>query len=158
MSIQKGAGDFIGGMKFCPTDVSKIFVASGDGTVSVQSFEGLQSQILSRTPGCGHDHHDLWWGQCLCELLWIALQCWEIKYTLHIYIMHVYVWHFILLFCKNSCLSACSIDRLLICLRLLATFVSQKVSASWKGVITAILTWFGGVCVFVCISLPLYPV
>uniref|UniRef100_A0A8C1BMQ1 DNA damage-binding protein 2 n=1 Tax=Cyprinus carpio carpio TaxID=630221 RepID=A0A8C1BMQ1_CYPCA len=55
----KGAGDFIGGMKFCPTDVSKIFVASGDGTVSVQSFEGLQSQILSRTPGCGHDHHDL---------------------------------------------------------------------------------------------------
>uniref|UniRef100_A0A8C2AH39 DNA damage-binding protein 2 n=1 Tax=Cyprinus carpio TaxID=7962 RepID=A0A8C2AH39_CYPCA len=62
----KGAGDFIGGMKFCPTDVSKIFVASGDGTVSVQSFEGLQSQILSRTPGCGHDHHDLcYWYCCL---------------------------------------------------------------------------------------------
>ncbi|KAI2653547.1 DNA damage-binding protein 2 [Labeo rohita] len=62
----KGAGDFIGGMKFCPTDVSKIFVASGDGTVSVQSFEGLQNQILSRTPDCGHDHHDLcYWYCCL---------------------------------------------------------------------------------------------
>ncbi|XP_016367880.1 DNA damage-binding protein 2-like isoform X3 [Sinocyclocheilus rhinocerous] len=62
----KGAGDFIGGMKFCLTDVSKIFVASGDGTVSVQSFEGLQSQILSRTPDCGHDHHDLcYWYCCL---------------------------------------------------------------------------------------------
>jgi len=66
--MQKGAGDFIGGMKFCPTDVSKIFIASGDGTISLQSFEGSQSQILSRTPDCGHDHHDLWWGQCLYEL------------------------------------------------------------------------------------------
>jgi len=45
--MQKGAGDFIGGMKFCPTDVSKIFVASGDGTISLQSFEGSQSQILT---------------------------------------------------------------------------------------------------------------
>ncbi len=35
---QKGAGDFIGGMKFCPTDVSKIFVASGDGTGQLAEF------------------------------------------------------------------------------------------------------------------------
>ncbi|KAK7152102.1 hypothetical protein R3I94_008438 [Phoxinus phoxinus] len=64
----KGAGDFIGGMKFCPTDVSKIFVASGDGTVSVQSFEGSQSQILSRTPDCGHDHHDLCYWYCCVDV------------------------------------------------------------------------------------------
>ncbi|KAA0714977.1 DNA damage-binding protein 2 [Triplophysa tibetana] len=55
----KGAGDFIGEMKFCPTDVSKVYVASGDGTLTVQSFEGLQSQTLSRTPDCAHDHHNL---------------------------------------------------------------------------------------------------
>lgn len=64
----KGAGDFIGGMKFCPTDVSKIFVASGDGTISVQSFEGSQSQILSRTPDCGHDHHDLCYWYCCVDV------------------------------------------------------------------------------------------
>ncbi|XP_067245401.1 DNA damage-binding protein 2 [Chanodichthys erythropterus] len=64
----KGAGDFIGEMKFCPTDVSKIFVASGDGTISVQSFEGLQSQILSRTPDCGHDHHDLCYWYCCVDV------------------------------------------------------------------------------------------
>lgn len=57
---QKGAGDFIGEMKFCPTDVSKVYVASGDGTLTVQSFEGLPSQTLSRTPDCIHSHHDLW--------------------------------------------------------------------------------------------------
>ncbi|XP_005159091.1 DNA damage-binding protein 2 isoform X1 [Danio rerio] len=64
----KGAGDFIGGMKFCPRDSSKVFVASGDGTVSVQSFEGLQSQILSRTPDCGHDHHDLCYWYCCVDV------------------------------------------------------------------------------------------
>ncbi|KAI4875822.1 hypothetical protein NFI96_017156 [Prochilodus magdalenae] len=62
----KGAGDFIGGMKFCPTDVSKVFVASGDGTVTLQSFEGLSSETLSRTPDCNHEHHDLcYWYCCL---------------------------------------------------------------------------------------------
>uniref|UniRef100_A0A671SW15 DNA damage-binding protein 2 n=1 Tax=Sinocyclocheilus anshuiensis TaxID=1608454 RepID=A0A671SW15_9TELE len=66
--IQGEAGDFIGGMKFCPTDVSEIFVASGDGTVSVQSFEGLQSQILSRTPDCGHDHQDLCYWYCCVDV------------------------------------------------------------------------------------------
>uniref|UniRef100_A0A3B3ZJQ4 DNA damage-binding protein 2 n=1 Tax=Periophthalmus magnuspinnatus TaxID=409849 RepID=A0A3B3ZJQ4_9GOBI len=43
---QSGAGDSIGGMKFCPTDLSKVYVASGGGTVSLQSFEGLPSTVL----------------------------------------------------------------------------------------------------------------
>ncbi|XP_055030128.2 DNA damage-binding protein 2 isoform X1 [Misgurnus anguillicaudatus] len=64
----KGAGDTIGEMKFCPTDVSKVYVASGDGTISVQSFEGLPSQILSRTPDCGHDHHDLCYWYCCVDV------------------------------------------------------------------------------------------
>ncbi|XP_052008660.1 DNA damage-binding protein 2 [Xyrauchen texanus] len=64
----KGAGDFIGEIKFCPTDVSKIFVASGDGTLTMQSFEGLPSQILSRTPDCGHDHHNLCYWYCCVDV------------------------------------------------------------------------------------------
>lgn len=82
VSIQKGAGDFIGEMKFCPRDSSKVFVASGDGTVSVQSFEGIQSQILSRTPDCGHDHHDLWWGCCLCEYVVTISAVWHLWWCL----------------------------------------------------------------------------
>ncbi|XP_072550778.1 DNA damage-binding protein 2 [Salminus brasiliensis] len=62
----KGAGDFIGGMKFCPTDISKVYVASGDGTVTLQSFEGLPSETLSQTPVCSHEHHSLcYWYCCL---------------------------------------------------------------------------------------------
>lgn len=58
--VQKGAGDFIGGMKFCPSDLSKVYVASGDGSLTLQSFEGLPSQTLSRTQDCGHTHHNVW--------------------------------------------------------------------------------------------------
>ncbi|KAI7802343.1 putative DNA damage-binding protein 2 [Triplophysa rosa] len=64
----KGAGDFIGEMKFCPTDVSKVYVASGDGTLTVQRFEGLPSQTLSRTPDCGHDHHNLCTWYCCVDV------------------------------------------------------------------------------------------
>lgn len=58
--VQKGAGDFIGGMKFCPSDLSKVYVASGEGSLTLQSFEGLPSQTLSRTQDCGHTHHNVW--------------------------------------------------------------------------------------------------
>uniref|UniRef100_UPI003AAB5D5C DNA damage-binding protein 2 n=1 Tax=Centroberyx gerrardi TaxID=166262 RepID=UPI003AAB5D5C len=62
----KGAGDFIGGMKFCPMDLSKVYVASGDGTLTMQSFEGRTSTVLSTTQDCGHDHHDVcYWYCCL---------------------------------------------------------------------------------------------
>ncbi|XP_076005786.1 DNA damage-binding protein 2 [Genypterus blacodes] len=62
----KGAGDFIGGMKFCPTDLSKVYVASGDGTLTMKSFDNCTANVLSRTQDCGHDHHDVcYWYCCL---------------------------------------------------------------------------------------------
>lgn len=60
--VQNGAGDFIGGMKFCPMDLSKIYVASGEGRLSLQSFEGHTSTVLATTADCGHDYHNVWWG------------------------------------------------------------------------------------------------
>lgn len=57
---QNGAGDFIGGMKFCPMDLSKIYVASGEGRLTLQSFEGHTSTVLATTADCGHDHHNVW--------------------------------------------------------------------------------------------------
>ncbi|KAM6960624.1 DNA damage-binding protein 2 [Aplochiton taeniatus] len=64
----KGAGDFIGGMKFCPTDLSKVYVASGEGTLSVQSFESCGSTILSRTQDCGHEHHNVCSWYCCVDM------------------------------------------------------------------------------------------
>lgn len=64
----KGAGDFIGGMKFCPTDLSKVYTASGEGTLSLHSFEGLPSTVLSRTTVCGHEHHDVCYWYCCLDL------------------------------------------------------------------------------------------
>uniref|UniRef100_A0A8C6WIR7 DNA damage-binding protein 2 n=1 Tax=Neogobius melanostomus TaxID=47308 RepID=A0A8C6WIR7_9GOBI len=62
----KGAGDFIGGMKFCPTDLSKVYTASGEGTLSLNSFEGLPSTVVSRIVDCGHEHHNVcYWYCCL---------------------------------------------------------------------------------------------
>lgn len=63
-----GAGDFIGGMKFCPTDLSKVYVSSGEGTISLQSFEGLPSTVLSRTLDCGHDNHNVCYWYCSLDL------------------------------------------------------------------------------------------
>ncbi|KAM4619002.1 DNA damage-binding protein 2 [Polymixia lowei] len=62
----KGAGDFIGGIKFCPTDLSKIYVVSGDGTLTERSFEGCTSTIRSKSQDCGHDYHNVcYWYCCL---------------------------------------------------------------------------------------------
>lgn len=58
--VQNGAGDFIGGMKFCPMDHSKIYVASGEGKLTLQSFEGQTSTVLATTADCGHDYHNVW--------------------------------------------------------------------------------------------------
>lgn len=57
---QNGAGDFIGGMKFCPTDFSRVYVASGEGSLTLQSFEGRTPTVVSTVQDCGHDHHNVW--------------------------------------------------------------------------------------------------
>lgn len=67
---QNGAGDFIGGMKFCPMDLSKIYVASGEGRLTLQSFEGHTPTVLGTTADCSHDYHNVWWGdenRCFCN-------------------------------------------------------------------------------------------
>ncbi|XP_039665994.1 DNA damage-binding protein 2 isoform X1 [Perca fluviatilis] len=63
-----GAGDFIGGMKFCPTDLSKVYVASGEGTLTMQSFEGRTPTVLSRSQDCGHDHHNVCYWYCCVDV------------------------------------------------------------------------------------------
>ncbi|XP_072242035.1 DNA damage-binding protein 2 [Leuresthes tenuis] len=63
-----GAGDFIGGMKFCPTDFSRVYVASGEGTLTMQSFEGRTPTLLSRTQDCGHDHHNVCFWYCCVDV------------------------------------------------------------------------------------------
>lgn len=60
LCAQNGAGDFIGGMKFCPTDSSKVYVASGEGSLTLQSFEGRAPTVVSKVEDCGHDHHNVW--------------------------------------------------------------------------------------------------
>ncbi|XP_034542256.1 DNA damage-binding protein 2 isoform X1 [Notolabrus celidotus] len=63
-----GAGDFIGEMKFCPTDLSRVYVASGQGTLTMQSFEGHTPTLLSRTQDCGHDHHNVCFWYCCVDV------------------------------------------------------------------------------------------
>ncbi|KAI3371266.1 hypothetical protein L3Q82_023882 [Scortum barcoo] len=63
-----GAGDSIGGMKFCPADLSKVYVASGEGTLTLQSFEGHAPALLSRTQDCGHDHHNVCYWYCCVDV------------------------------------------------------------------------------------------
>lgn len=58
--VQNGAGDFIGGMKFCPMDLSKIYVASGEGRLTLESFEGHTPTVLGTTADCNHDYHNVW--------------------------------------------------------------------------------------------------
>ncbi|AWP08364.1 putative DNA damage-binding protein 2 isoform 4 [Scophthalmus maximus] len=63
-----GAGDFIGGMKFCPTDLTRVYVASGEGTLTMQSFGGHTPTVLSRTQDCGHDHHNVCYWYCCVDV------------------------------------------------------------------------------------------
>ncbi|XP_037621934.1 DNA damage-binding protein 2 isoform X1 [Sebastes umbrosus] len=63
-----GAGDFIGGVKFCPTDLSKVYMASGAGTLTLQSFEGHTPTVLSRTTDCGHDNHNVCYWYCCVDV------------------------------------------------------------------------------------------
>ncbi|XP_077566845.1 DNA damage-binding protein 2-like isoform X1 [Stigmatopora nigra] len=63
-----GAGAFIGGIKFSPTDPTSVFVASGEGTLTLQSFEGHTASILSQTEDCGHYHHNVCFWYCCVDV------------------------------------------------------------------------------------------
>uniref|UniRef100_A0A8B9RSL7 DNA damage-binding protein 2 n=1 Tax=Accipiter nisus TaxID=211598 RepID=A0A8B9RSL7_9AVES len=51
----KGPGDSLGDIKFSPYEAVKLYVASGDGTLSLQDLEGRAVQVISRAPDCGHE-------------------------------------------------------------------------------------------------------
>ncbi|KAM7414674.1 hypothetical protein PAMA_019474 [Pampus argenteus] len=55
-------------MKFCPTDLSRVYVVSGEGTLTMQSFEGHALTVLSRTQDCGHDHHNVCYWYCCVDV------------------------------------------------------------------------------------------
>ncbi|XP_069018695.1 DNA damage-binding protein 2 isoform X1 [Embiotoca jacksoni] len=63
-----GCGDFIGGMKFSIMDLSKVYVASGGGTLTMQSFEGHTPTLLARTQDCHHDHHNVCFWFCCVDV------------------------------------------------------------------------------------------
>nr|XP_015819832.2 DNA damage-binding protein 2 isoform X3 [Nothobranchius furzeri] len=63
-----GAGDSLGGMKFCPMDSSKVYVASGEGTLTLKSFEGHKPTLLSRTQDCAHEHHNVCFWYCCVDV------------------------------------------------------------------------------------------
>lgn len=58
--FQKGPGDSLGDIKFSPYEAVKLYVASGDGTLSLQDLEGRAVQVISRAPDCGHELHNVW--------------------------------------------------------------------------------------------------
>uniref|UniRef100_A0A8D0GHJ8 DNA damage-binding protein 2 n=1 Tax=Sphenodon punctatus TaxID=8508 RepID=A0A8D0GHJ8_SPHPU len=64
----KGPGDSLGGMKFSPFEAVKLYVASGDGTLSLQHLDGRAAQVISRTPGCGHEYHDVCFWYCSVDV------------------------------------------------------------------------------------------
>ncbi|KAK7880602.1 hypothetical protein WMY93_032753 [Mugilogobius chulae] len=62
----KGPGDAIWGLKFCPTDLSKVYAASGEGTLTLHSLDRCHSSLLHQVHDCGHDnHHVCNWYCCL---------------------------------------------------------------------------------------------
>ncbi|XP_029951936.1 DNA damage-binding protein 2 isoform X2 [Salarias fasciatus] len=63
-----GAGDSIGGMKFCPSDPSRVYVASGQGTLTLRNFEGHAPIALSKTQDCDHYHHDVCFWYCCVDV------------------------------------------------------------------------------------------
>lgn len=49
-------------------DFSKVYVASGEGSLTMQSFEGHTPTVLSRTQDCGHDHHNVCYWYCCVDV------------------------------------------------------------------------------------------
>ncbi|XP_072193075.1 DNA damage-binding protein 2 isoform X1 [Excalfactoria chinensis] len=64
----KGPGDSLGGMKFSPYEAAKLYVASGDGTLSLQDLEGRLVQVISRAPDCGHENHNVCCWYCSVDV------------------------------------------------------------------------------------------
>ncbi|XP_028582303.2 DNA damage-binding protein 2 isoform X1 [Podarcis muralis] len=64
----KGPGDSLGGMKFSPFESANLYVASGDGTLSLQHLEGRPAQVISRTPVCDHEFHDVCFWYCSVDV------------------------------------------------------------------------------------------
>ncbi|CAN0087425.1 unnamed protein product, partial [Bubo scandiacus] len=64
----KGPGDSLGDIKFSPYEAVKLYVASGDGTLSLQDLEGRAVQVISRVPDCGHEHHNVCCWYCSVDV------------------------------------------------------------------------------------------
>ncbi|KAJ7406108.1 DNA damage-binding protein 2 [Pitangus sulphuratus] len=67
-TVQKGAGDSLGDIKFSPYEAVKLYVASGDGTLSLQDLESRAVQVISRAPDCGHEHHNVCCWYCSVDV------------------------------------------------------------------------------------------
>lgn len=55
-------------MKFSPYEAVKLYVASGDGTLSLQDLEGRAVQVISHAPDCGHEHHNVCCWYCSVDV------------------------------------------------------------------------------------------
>ncbi|OXB82239.1 UNVERIFIED_CONTAM: hypothetical protein H355_007936 [Colinus virginianus] len=64
----KGPGDSLGDIKFSPYEAVKLYVASGDGTLSLQDLEGRAVQVISRAPDCGHENHNVCCWYCSVDV------------------------------------------------------------------------------------------
>ncbi|XP_005236408.1 DNA damage-binding protein 2 isoform X1 [Falco rusticolus] len=64
----KGPGDSLGDIKFSPYEAMKLYVASGDGTLSLQDLEGRAVQVISRAPDCGHEYHNVCCWYCSVDV------------------------------------------------------------------------------------------
>ncbi|NXH43476.1 DDB2 protein, partial [Dicaeum eximium] len=64
----KGPGDSLGDIKFSPFEAEKLYVASGDGTLSLQDLEGRAVQVISRALDCGHEHHNVCCWYCSVDV------------------------------------------------------------------------------------------
>ncbi|XP_063052393.1 DNA damage-binding protein 2-like [Engraulis encrasicolus] len=58
----------VGGLKFCPSDSSRCYVTSYDGTLALQSFEDLPCLTLFRAQDGGHDDHNVWPWYCCVDV------------------------------------------------------------------------------------------
>ncbi|XP_060619456.2 DNA damage-binding protein 2 isoform X1 [Anolis sagrei] len=64
----KGPGDSLGSMKFSPFELEKLYVASGDGTLRLHNLEGQTAHVISRTPACDHEFHDVCFWYCSVDV------------------------------------------------------------------------------------------
>ncbi|OWK62652.1 DNA damage-binding protein 2 [Lonchura striata] len=68
VSFRTWPGDSLGDIKFSPYEAEKLYVASGDGTLSLQDLEGRAVQVISRALDCGHEHHNVCCWYCSVDV------------------------------------------------------------------------------------------